>query len=98
VAAFCATWAMLAWNTELGIEIFMKPGAVIADLVLPIDSPGQPFEAKSAKSVAEGFAQLAVARGLERGLQVWWCALAFWLVAVPVLTFGAIFAVRRHGA
>lgn len=98
VAAFCAGWALLAWNTGLGGELFMQPGSLIADLVLPVATPGEPFEAKSAKSLAEGSAQLVVARGLERGLQVWWCAVAFWLALVPMLTFVGIFAARRNVA
>jgi hypothetical protein len=77
--------------------MFMQPGSFIADLVLPA-GPGEPFEVKSAKSVEEGFAQLVLARAIERGLQVWWCAVAFWLVLVPALTFAGILWTRRHGA
>jgi hypothetical protein len=97
VAVLCAGWAVLAWETGFGGKAFMQPGTFIADLFLAA-GPGEPFEAKSASSVAEGFAQLVLARGIERGLQVWRCAVAFWLVLVPALTFLCMLGIRRHGA
>src|SRR5690349_2137465 len=94
VAAISAAWAMLTWNTGFGAELFVQPGGWIADLLLPVSR--EPFQAQSANSVPEAFGQFAVARGLERGLQAWWCAVAFWVVLVPLLTFACILAVRRH--
>jgi hypothetical protein len=98
VAVLCAAWATLAWNTGLGGEFFIEPGRFIADFALPQTSPAEPFHATSANSPGEAVAQFVIARSLERGLQAWWCAVAFWLVAVPALTFMGIFVVRRHGA
>jgi hypothetical protein len=90
-----AGWALLAWNTGVGGEIFIEPGRVIAESILPAADSSQPFKTTSAKSVDEAFVHVAVARGLEHGLQAWWCALAFWVVILPALIFGAVFMVRR---
>jgi hypothetical protein len=98
VAALCAGWAVLAWNTGFGAELFIEPGRLIAESVLPVDNANQTFETKSAKSMEEAFAQVAVARAVEHGLRAWWYAVAFWLVVVPTFTFGAVFLVRRSGA
>jgi hypothetical protein len=96
MAALCAGWAVLAWNTGFGGDIFIEPGRWIAELVLPVASPNQTFETKSAKSIEEAFAYVAVIRAVEHGLRAWWCAVTFWLVVVPTLTFGANFIVRRR--
>jgi hypothetical protein len=97
-ALIFAGWATLAWNTGLGGEIFIEPGRLIADVAIPQASSTETFHAKSANSPGEAVAQFVIARSLERGLQAWWCAVAFWLIAVPALIFAAIFAVRRHDA
>jgi hypothetical protein len=98
MAALCAGWAVLAWSTGFGFDLFIEPGRWIAEWVFPVGTPGEPFEPKSAKSAEEAFVQLAIARGLQRGFQAWWCAVVFWLVVVPALTFVGIFATRRRGA
>jgi hypothetical protein len=97
VAVISAAWALVAWNTGLGGDLFIRPGGWIADVVLPAPNPTKTFQAQSANSVGEALAQFVIARGFERGLQAWWCALAFWLVLLPLLTFVGIFTVRRHG-
>jgi hypothetical protein len=98
MAALCAGWAVLAWNTGFGGDIFIKPGHLIAEWVLPMGAPSERFEARSAKSAEEAFAQFVVARSFQQGLQAWWCAVVFWLVVVPALAFVSIFTTRRRGA
>jgi hypothetical protein len=79
-ALIFAGWAALAWNTGLGGELFIEPGRLIADVAIPQASPTETFHAKSANSPGEAVAQFVMARSLERGLQAWWCAVAFWLI------------------
>jgi hypothetical protein len=97
VVVSCVGWAVLAWETGFGIELFMAPGGYIADIVFP-QKLGVPFEAKGANSVAEAMAQFVVARGLQRALEVWWCAVVFWLSIPPAAAFFGALRVRRRGA
>ena len=92
----CTLWAAVTWYTGIGVSVFVTPGEPLAELVFPVTK--EPYLAQSAHSPAEAIAQLVVARGLHRGLQIWWCSVAFWLVVPPLAAFLGVWYVRRHGA
>jgi hypothetical protein len=96
VLGVCALWATIAWYTGAGISIFMAPGDPLAELFFPLTR--EPYLAHSVGSPAEAVAQLVVARGLERGLQVWWCSVVFWLTVPPLAAFLGVWYSRRHRA
>jgi hypothetical protein len=60
VAVICAGWAALAWSTELGGELFIDPGRLIADFAIPQAAPTEPFHANSANTPGEAVAQLVM--------------------------------------
>jgi hypothetical protein len=96
VFAFSALWALAAWHTEFGISLFVAPGELLAQFVFS-PSPTT-YQAQSARSPAEGIAQLVFVRGLQRGLEVWWCSVVFWLTVPPAIAFFGAWLARSGRA
>lgn len=78
VAAAISIWGFVALTTGLGLTVFLSPGDLIADALLP-HTPGT-YTPQSSTGPDQAIVELAFTLGLQSALRALWWSIAFWLI------------------